>query len=58
MNKSELLTALKQANQFDTNSRTDLWIKAFDLYNQSNPGFKMKMGCGGCYTKVREWLRS
>jgi hypothetical protein len=56
MTKQEVLTELKQKNEFDSSRKTDTWIKAFDLYNAAHPYAKKQPNCGSCFSKVRSWL--
>lgn len=55
MSKAEIAAELKAKGQFDTNTRNELWTKAFQLYEVENKQ-KLSMSCGSCYGKVRSWL--
>lgn len=56
MTKQDIKAAMDAKGIFKTNgSRDELWVKAFEMYN-SGQNSKLKMGCGSCYNKVREWL--
>lgn len=58
MTRQEIRSEMERLQIFKTNgSRHDLWVKAFELFNQGSTS-KLKMGCGSCYNKVRDWLRS
>lgn len=57
MTKAEILIELKKAGQFDSSRKTPLWEIAFTLYNTANNS-KLRPSCGGCFNKVRNWLRS
>ena len=56
MTKQELRQALEANGTLRVNKSQDPnWRKAFDLYNQTNKQ-RLNISCGGCWTKVREWL--
>ena len=57
MTKQEVATELKSKGQFDTNTRNELWIKAFQLYEKETRQ-KLSLSCGSCYTKIRAWLQA
>lgn len=57
MTKSEVVAELKSKGQFDTNTRNELWMKAFKLYEIETKN-KLSPSCGSCYNKVRQWLNS
>jgi hypothetical protein len=57
MTKSELVAELKAKGQFDTNTRNELWMRAFKLYEIETKN-KLSPSCGSCYQKVRAWLNS
>lgn len=56
MTKAEIKTQMEAAGILKTSgSKHNLWVEAFKLYN-SGKSQHLKMGCGSCYNKVREWL--
>lgn len=59
MTKSEIYAALKAKGIFDTNSnmRDELWAQAFRAHYQETK-VKLSPGCGGCMTRIRNWLKS
>jgi hypothetical protein len=57
MTKDEVKAELKAKGQFDTNTRNELWIKAFKLYEEATKN-KLSLSCGSCYNKVRQWMNS
>lgn len=57
MSKAEVLAELKAKGQFDTNTRNELWTKAFQLYEKETRQ-KLSLSCGSCYTKIRAWLQA
>jgi hypothetical protein len=58
MSKSELLADLKARGKFDVNdSRDQGWIQAFALHYKETK-IRLSVGCGGCFTRVRNWLKS
>lgn len=57
MTKSEIAAELKAKGQFDTNTRNELWTKAFQLYEKETRQ-KLSLSCGSCYTKIRAWLQA
>lgn len=57
MTKTEISAELKSKGQFDTNTRNELWTKAFQLFEKDTK-MKLSMSCGSCYSKVRSWLNS
>jgi len=58
MTKSELKEKMQAAGILQTyGSRHELWVKAFEMYNQGNK-LHLKMGCGSCFSKVRNWLNN
>ena len=59
MDKATVAAELKRLGMFDSNSKHDLWRRAFDLHNQANPNNKVQLSsCGSCFSRVRQWLRS
>lgn len=57
MDKAQVKAELKAKGQFDTNTRNELWTKAFKLYEAETKN-KLSLSCGSCYNKVRHWLNS
>ena len=57
MTKEQVRDELKSKGQFDTNTRNELWIKAFQLYEKETRQ-KLSLSCGSCYTKIRAWLQA
>ena len=57
MSKEELKAALKAKGIFDRNTSDQEWRQAFDEFYKSTK-LRLKMGCGSCYTRVRNWLNS
>jgi hypothetical protein len=58
MDKAQLRAEMERLQILNTSgSRHKLWNDAFALYNANNQ-MKLKQGCGSCYTRVREWLKS
>ena len=58
MTKTELRDALKAKGLFDKNGGKDpLWVEAFSLHYKETR-VKLQMSCGGCWTRVRNWLNS
>lgn len=58
MTKQEIKTQLEAKGLLRVGGSHDpLWVKAFELYNAGQRNH-LKMGCGSCYSKVREWLLS
>lgn len=59
MSKKELLDALVSKGHDKSFGRQQEWFNAFNAFN-ADPGqrLKMKIGCGSCYRKVLDWLRS
>ena len=58
MTKQELKTQMIAKGILNTfGSRDPLWIEAFKLYNEGQK-LKLNMGCGSCYSKVRQWIQS
>ena len=58
MTKQELKTQM-EANGIlrMSGSKHPLWVEAFKMFNEGKRQ-SLKMGCGSCYNKVREWLLS
>jgi hypothetical protein len=57
MTKTELYLALKAKGIFDTNTKDELWTKAFALHFQETR-VKLSPSCGGCWPRLRRWLQS
>jgi hypothetical protein len=58
MDKAQLRAEMERLQILNTSgSRHTLWVQAFDLFNQGK-STKLRMGCGTCYTQVRNWLKS
>lgn len=58
MTKGEIKAKMVEKGILNTNgSRDPLWVEAFQLFNDGQTQ-KLKMGCGSCYSKVRNWLNS
>lgn len=58
MTKTEIREQMQAKGVLNTNgSRDPLWVAAFEAFNQGQTS-KLKMGCGSCYAKVRNWLLS
>lgn len=57
MTKTEIKAALKAKGIFDRNTNDHEWKQAFDLFFRETR-LKLKLGCGSCYTRVRNWLNS
>jgi len=57
MTKGELRDALKAKGIFDVNSKDQLWKEAFDLYYRETRN-RLSFGCGGCYTRLRNWMNA
>ena len=57
MEKQEILDALKASREFNTNEDTELWRKAFEVFNKST-GHRLttRPVCSKCFTMVKEWL--
>jgi hypothetical protein len=60
MTKGEILEELRRTGQLDTRRRSDIWLKAFELYNSqvTHRANKLNPSCGSCYSKLRAWLQS
>lgn len=50
------MKASKEINQVGDESNKN-WQLAFKLFTEAT-GVPVDMGCGGCWTKVRDWLLS
>ena len=57
MDKQSILAELKSTGEWDRQSSTQLWGKAFKAY-QDSTGEKLSTRCGSCYSKVKKWLLS
>jgi hypothetical protein len=58
MTKAEIKTQMEAAGVLKmSGSKHNLWVEAFKLYNAGKQQ-QLRMGCGSCYNKVREWLQS
>jgi hypothetical protein len=56
MTKTEIKTQLEANGTLHvTKSQDPLWKQAFDMYNRENRQ-QLKISCGGCWPKVKEWL--
>lgn len=56
MEKSEILTGLKNSPDWHRPNKDSYWWKvAFDAYHKAT-GTRLSIGCGVCYKKVKEWL--
>jgi len=59
LDKTGVVAELKRLGMFDSNSKHELWRKAFDLHNAANPNNKIQFSmCGTCFSRVRNWLKS
>lgn len=58
MSKTELRDALQAKGLLEkTGSNDPLWRQAFDLHYRETK-IKLQMSCGGCWNRVRNWLKS
>lgn len=57
MTRNEIYLALKAKGIFDTNTKDELWTKAFALHFQETR-VKLSPSCGGCWPRLRRWLQS
>lgn len=56
LDKSEVLNKLNETGLMHRYNNDQLWKRAFNLYMQATAD-KVDIGCGRCYTKVKEWLQ-
>lgn len=58
MTKAEIKSQLEARGVLRvTKSQDPLWKEAFNEYNRVNKQ-RLNINCGGCWSKVREWLLS
>lgn len=58
MTKTEIMAALKAKGIFEVSgSRDPLWQEAFKLH-YAETRVKLSQSCGGCFNRVRNWLKS
>ena len=57
MSRQEIYQALKAKGIFDINSKDELWTKAFALYYKETR-VRLSPSCGGCWPRLRNWLKA
>lgn len=58
MTKKEILKELNITGEVHKKSKHHLWMKAFEGYKAETKDYNISMDCGGCFTKVLNWLKS
>lgn len=57
MTKQEIKTAIDSKGlAYTRKSQDPIWKEAFAEYNKTH-GQKLNPSCGGCWTKIFEWLK-
>ncbi len=58
MDKASVYAQLVATTEINTFRHTQLWDRAFKLYNEAHPKDQKQPTCGSCYKYVKAWLQS